>query len=213
MSLSEAAGIEQAMEAAARLMPRDGRVIAKRGPLGASGLSGGRLVHMPAPKVTAVDTIGAGDVFNAGYLAAIARGELVRGLRSRPASRSLRGRSRPIRREFGPPRGSAQAEPGREGSACRLLTIRGVTKRYGSIDVLKGIDIELKERRVPGAAGVVGLRQVDPAQHHRRAGRRDRRRAADRRSRHHRCPSQGPRHRHGVPVLRALSEHDASRAT
>jgi len=75
LSLSEAASIEDAMTAAARLMPKTTHVIAKRGPLGASGLSNGRFVHVPAPSVTAVDTIGAGDVFNAGYLAAIARGE------------------------------------------------------------------------------------------------------------------------------------------
>jgi sugar/nucleoside kinase (ribokinase family) len=33
------------------------------------------MIHVPAPAVKAVDTIGAGDVFNAGYLAAIARGK------------------------------------------------------------------------------------------------------------------------------------------
>jgi sugar/nucleoside kinase (ribokinase family) len=74
LSLFEASGIEDAMQAAARRMPKDGHVIAKRGPQGASGLSGDRVVHVPAPVVTAVDTIGAGDVFNAGYLAAIAGG-------------------------------------------------------------------------------------------------------------------------------------------
>ncbi|HEY3148172.1 MAG TPA: PfkB family carbohydrate kinase [Dongiaceae bacterium] len=74
LSLFEVADIEDAMRAAVRVMPKDGRVIAKRGPLGASGLSDGRLVHVPAPSVTAVDTIGAGDVFNAGYLAAFATG-------------------------------------------------------------------------------------------------------------------------------------------
>lgn len=75
LSLSEASSIEDAMAFAARLMPKNAHVIAKRGPLGASGLSGGHLVHTAAPSVTAVDTIGAGDVFNAGYLAAMARGE------------------------------------------------------------------------------------------------------------------------------------------
>ncbi|HET6159737.1 MAG TPA: PfkB family carbohydrate kinase [Dongiaceae bacterium] len=75
LSLFEVADIEPAMHAAARAMPKDSHVIAKRGPLGASGLSGGRLVHVLAPAVAAVDTIGAGDVFNAGYLAAVARGE------------------------------------------------------------------------------------------------------------------------------------------
>ena len=75
LSLFQAASIEEAMNAAARRMPAHAHVIAKRGPQGASGLSGGRLVHVPAPAVTAVDTIGAGDVFNAGYLAAIAKGQ------------------------------------------------------------------------------------------------------------------------------------------
>jgi sugar/nucleoside kinase (ribokinase family) len=74
LSLFEAVRVEDAMASAAGLMPNDNQVVAKRGPLGASGLSGGRFVHVPAPPVTAVDTIGAGDVFNAGYLAALAKG-------------------------------------------------------------------------------------------------------------------------------------------
>jgi hypothetical protein len=78
LSLFELADIEDAMRAAAKVMPKGGHIIAKRGPLGASALSGGRLLHVPAPSVAAVDTIGAGDVFNAGYLAAFARGEPVR---------------------------------------------------------------------------------------------------------------------------------------
>jgi sugar/nucleoside kinase (ribokinase family) len=77
LSLFETTDIERAMASAARLMPEGGHVIAKRGPLGASCLSGGRIVHVAAPSVTAVDTIGAGDIFNAGYLAALAKGEAV----------------------------------------------------------------------------------------------------------------------------------------
>jgi sugar/nucleoside kinase (ribokinase family) len=73
-SIFSATSVEAAMEAAARVMPRDGCVIAKRGPLGASGLQDGNFVHVPAPAVTVIDTVGAGDVFNAGYLAAVARG-------------------------------------------------------------------------------------------------------------------------------------------
>jgi len=74
-SLFEANAVEDAMRMAAKVMPKKSRVIAKRGPLGASGLYDGRLMSVSAPSVTAVDTIGAGDVFNAGYLAALARGE------------------------------------------------------------------------------------------------------------------------------------------
>ncbi|HKP27685.1 MAG TPA: PfkB family carbohydrate kinase [Dongiaceae bacterium] len=75
LSLFEVPEVEDAMMAALRVMPKSAHVIAKRGPLGASGLRGGTMIHVPAPVVKAVDTIGAGDVFNAGYLAAIARGE------------------------------------------------------------------------------------------------------------------------------------------
>ena len=75
LSLFELPEVEDAMMAAQRVMPKGAHVIAKRGPLGASGLRGGTMIHVPAPAVKAVDTIGAGDVFNAGYLAALARGE------------------------------------------------------------------------------------------------------------------------------------------
>lgn len=77
LSVAEAATIEDAMSFAARRMPKGGHVIAKRGPIGASGLSGRRMMHVPAPRVTTVDTIGAGDVFNAGYLGALAKGETI----------------------------------------------------------------------------------------------------------------------------------------
>jgi sugar/nucleoside kinase (ribokinase family) len=76
LSLFEAARVEDAMTEAVRIMPLGAHVIAKRGPLGASGLrAGDGMIHVLAPAVKAVDTIGAGDVFNAGYLAALARGK------------------------------------------------------------------------------------------------------------------------------------------
>lgn len=74
LSLFETTEIERALAAAASVMPKGAQIVAKRGPLGASGLSGGRFIHVPAPSVVAVDTIGAGDIFNAGYLAAISEG-------------------------------------------------------------------------------------------------------------------------------------------
>ena len=70
--------LEAAMELAARSMAKTGSVIAKRGPKGASGLRDGALTHVPAPAVAVLDTAGAGDVFNAGYLAAVARGRAFR---------------------------------------------------------------------------------------------------------------------------------------
>lgn len=77
---AEAFGLcdETSMEAAARALlanlPDDGVLVIKRGPDGAEAWSGDAHVHVRAPPVTVVDTIGAGDCFNAGYLAALADG-------------------------------------------------------------------------------------------------------------------------------------------
>jgi len=49
-------------------------IIIKRGANGASAWQGGIVAEMPAPMVKVVDTTGAGDAFNAGYLAACLRG-------------------------------------------------------------------------------------------------------------------------------------------
>lgn len=74
-ALSGAPTSEAAAAAVATHLPAGGRVVVKLGPGGAIGLGGdGRIVRAPAPRVTVVDTIGAGDVFNAGYLMAVAEG-------------------------------------------------------------------------------------------------------------------------------------------
>jgi sugar/nucleoside kinase (ribokinase family) len=50
-------------------------VVVKRGPRGAIACSGrGELVNIRAMEVALIDTIGAGDIFNAAYLAAVASG-------------------------------------------------------------------------------------------------------------------------------------------
>ncbi|MEZ5831047.1 MAG: carbohydrate kinase family protein [Dongiaceae bacterium] len=74
LSLFDVRDIAAAMNHAAAIMPPDACVVAKRGPLGASGLRHGHEVQIPAPSVAAIDTAGAGDIFNAGYLAGIAQG-------------------------------------------------------------------------------------------------------------------------------------------
>ena len=72
------AGLTNPAEAARRI--RDGMkdgatVVVKRGPDGAIAIgTDGGLIEVPAPRVTVVDTIGAGDVFNAAFLAALAQG-------------------------------------------------------------------------------------------------------------------------------------------
>jgi sugar/nucleoside kinase (ribokinase family) len=58
------------------LMPADAIVVVKRGPDGALAVGADdRLVSVPAPLVQVADTIGAGDVFNAAFLAALANGQ------------------------------------------------------------------------------------------------------------------------------------------
>ena len=62
------------VETAARWLSRKAKpgaaIVIKQGPRGATAWRGGERFHAPAPEVTVIDTIGAGDAFNAGYLAA-----------------------------------------------------------------------------------------------------------------------------------------------
>ncbi len=58
------------------------RVVAKLGPAGAATLEAGSMVRLPAPAVDVVDTTGAGDSFDAGFLHAF--------LRKRPLEECLR---------------------------------------------------------------------------------------------------------------------------
>lgn len=63
-----------AAEAILAWMAPEAVLVVKRGPSGAIGFCGSAQVEVPAPAVTVVDTIGAGDAFNAGYLSALVRG-------------------------------------------------------------------------------------------------------------------------------------------
>jgi sugar/nucleoside kinase (ribokinase family) len=72
-------GLSDPVEAARSLkaqMPKGAIVVVKCGADGAVGIDAdGGVVKAPAPEVKVVDTIGAGDVFNAGFLAALAEGK------------------------------------------------------------------------------------------------------------------------------------------
>jgi sugar/nucleoside kinase (ribokinase family) len=67
--------VEQAALVLLQMMPAGSLVVVKRGPMGALALGpDGQMNHAPAEPVQVIDTIGAGDIFNAGLLAAFARG-------------------------------------------------------------------------------------------------------------------------------------------
>ncbi|QKC81485.1 PfkB family carbohydrate kinase [Mesorhizobium sp. NZP2077] len=71
------AGLPDPVEAARQIqssMKKGATVVVKRGPEGAIAIGpGGALVRATAPDVKVIDTIGAGDVFNAAFLAALAQ--------------------------------------------------------------------------------------------------------------------------------------------
>ena len=69
------------------------------------------------------------------------------------------------------------------------------------------LDLEIAGRRVPRPGRAVGLRQVHQPAHARRARGRRQGRDPHRRPRRHDAAAEGPRHRDGVPELRALPAH------
>lgn len=75
--------LEQALDSLSSLIGPKATLVVKCGPNGAVTRENGRTLSMPAPKVEVVDTIGAGDIFNAGYLHGHMQGE---SLQSRLAS-------------------------------------------------------------------------------------------------------------------------------
>ena len=64
------AGIDDPVDAATALADGDRLVIARLGPDGAVACSGDRTIAQPGFPVDVVDTVGAGDAFNAGFIAA-----------------------------------------------------------------------------------------------------------------------------------------------
>lgn len=68
LSLAGAESLDEAAPLLARHLLRGATLVVKRGGHGASAWVDGARTDVSAPLVTVVDTIGAGDVFNAGYL-------------------------------------------------------------------------------------------------------------------------------------------------
>ena len=90
------------------------------------------------------------------------------------------------------------------------VTFHHVKKAYGPVTVIRGSRPRHQGPRVHGAGRARRVRQVDGAADDRRAG-GDHRRHDHRRPRGQRRPAQGPRHRDGLPELRALPAHDRAR--
>ncbi len=92
------------------------------------------------------------------------------------------------------------------------VSVRKVVKIYdGDVQAVKGIDLEIADQEFVVLVGPSGLRQVHHAAHDRGAGGNHRRRDLDRRRRGERRAAARPRHRHGVPELRAVSAHERVR--
>ena len=77
-ALTDTGSVSDAMSELAKVMPEACHLVVKCGPAGAAGLYRGKRIDVSAPTVTPVDTIGAGDVFDAAYLAEIAAGSSFR---------------------------------------------------------------------------------------------------------------------------------------
>ena len=74
-SFTGSGSLEIALERLRRVSAPGATVVIKRGPQGAVASRGEGFVAVTAPRVQVVDTIGAGDVFNAGYLHGTIAGE------------------------------------------------------------------------------------------------------------------------------------------
>ncbi len=88
------------------------------------------------------------------------------------------------------------------------VRLRKIVKRYDEVQAVRGIDLDIADHEFVVLVGPVGLRQVDDAAHDRGSRGHHRRRDLHRRRRGQRRAAERPRHRHGVPELRALSAHD-----
>ena len=92
------------------------------------------------------------------------------------------------------------------------IMLDDITKRYpDGFEAVKRLQPRHRRRRVHDPRRPVGLREVDRAADDRRARGHHRRRAAHRRRGRQRARAEGPRHRDGVPELRAVPAHDRAR--
>ena len=67
--------LEPTMQKLSAMMPQNARLVVKCGPEGAVMLHHDEFFKIKSPLVNVIDTIGAGDVFNAGFLSALLGGQ------------------------------------------------------------------------------------------------------------------------------------------
>ena len=91
------------------------------------------------------------------------------------------------------------------------LSLRNVVKRYGDTEAVRGIDLDIADGEFIVLVGPSGCGKSDDAAHDRRPRGDDRGRDLHRRRARQRRAAAGPRHRDGVPELRALPAHDRVR--
>ena len=90
------------------------------------------------------------------------------------------------------------------------LSIRGPVEAVRQSGGVEGDRSRHRKRRIHRSGWTIRLRQVHAAQHRRRAGSPERRDHRNRWTGRQRRRAEGPRHRHGVPVLCALSVDDGA---
>ena len=175
------------------------------------------------------DRPGAAGVGGADGARALAGGEVagaegrivleVPGREARILARAAPGRRRGRRgKDAGPvartqPGRAAPAPLGREESDMAEVTLEDVKKQFGQMTVVERFDLAIADREFMVLVGPSGcgkstaLRMIAGLEEITGGDIRDRRPGGQRRA------AQGPRHRHGLPELRALPAHDGATRT
>ena len=122
-------------------------------------------------------------------------------------SRFRSRRSRDLRANRGyPPSRTARIAP-----PWRRSPFQAISKSYGGAPVIENLDLSSPRPGIHGPRRPLRLRKVDRPAHARRPRGDPSPEDRDRRSGGQRRAAQGPRHRDGLPELRALSPHDDPR--
>ena len=95
-----------------------------------------------------------------------------------------------------------------EAGAALALEIEGIPKPFGRFPALNGVSLAAADRRVPGAAGALGLGQDHAAAGHGRLEQPDAGEVRFAGEDFLALPAPAPARRHGVPALRAVPPHD-----